>query len=59
MRQGRDELVFGDPLERRGPDEDPALDQEPRSGWGWGEAPSSGGDDDIDRFLREKPPHHG
>lgn len=41
-------LVFDDPLNRQSSDDTDA---------GWGERPSSGGDD-LARFLDEKPPHH-
>jgi hypothetical protein len=44
-------IVFDDPLSGVSADD---TDR------GWGERPSSsGGDDALDWYLRERPPHHG
>ncbi|WP_329132804.1 hypothetical protein OG552_14145 [Streptomyces sp. NBC_01476] len=42
-------LVFDDPLDR------PSSDDTDR---GWGGTHSGAGEDDFERFLNEKPPHH-
>ncbi|WP_169317141.1 hypothetical protein [Actinacidiphila oryziradicis] len=43
-------LIFDDPLDRQSGDDTDA---------GWGERPTGGsGQDDLARFLDEKPPHH-
>lgn len=42
-------LIFDDPLDR------PSADDTDR---GWGDRPSGSADDDLARFLSEKPPHH-
>jgi hypothetical protein len=43
------ELDFGDPFDQQTSDD---TDE------GWGDARSSSSDDDLTRFLSEKPPHH-
>lgn len=42
-------LVFDDPLDRQTSDD---TDE------GWGERRDDGDGGDLDRFLRDKPPHH-
>ncbi|MFE3018175.1 hypothetical protein [Streptomyces sp. NPDC059256] len=42
-------IDFDDPLDRQSSDD---TDR------GWGERPPTSGDDDLSRFLDEKPPHH-
>ncbi|GAB2576530.1 hypothetical protein GCM10027168_06800 [Streptomyces capparidis] len=45
---GTDPFVFDDPLARQSPEDTDAA---------WGDGRPSG-DEDLDRFLAEKPPHH-
>ncbi len=45
----------------RGPDDEPVLpettsDEHPE---GWGDRAPDDDPEDLDRFLRERPPHHG
>ncbi len=50
-REPKAALIFDDPLDQQSSDD---MDH------GWGERPSTGGDNaaDLKRFLDEKPPHH-